>query len=235
MSMIINPYIFSAGNDTDIPSAYVSALLHMDGSDGSATFTDTRGINTWTAGGAAQIDTSEFVFGGASGLFDGSANTRLTAANNASLQFGTGDFTLAWRARHNTDNGFRTIYDHGYTAANGLLIQGQSDTSTDRLRMIVYMGGVTVLTEGSTPAFDTWYHYELVRSGTSVTLRRNGVSVGSGTSSVNLNSTDGIGLGGRFSPAQHYMDGWLDEFLILKGLALHVTDFTPPSVPYTIV
>ena len=56
-----------------VDDSYTKALLHMDGADGSTTFIDESG-KTWTRAGNAQIDTSQYKFGGASGLFDGSGD-----------------------------------------------------------------------------------------------------------------------------------------------------------------
>lgn len=234
MSMIINPYRFSQGSGTDIPSANAAALLHMDGADGSTTFTDATG-RTWATLGAAQIDTAQFVFGGASGLFDGTAATGIQSASDAAIRLGAGDFTIAWRERNIADNQFRTVYDHGYTSGDGILIQSLTDTGSNQLRHVVYMGGTATVTETSDPSLNTWYHYELVRASGMLTLRRNGVSVGSGTSSTNVSSTAAVAIGRRGAVDQHRFAGWLDEFLVVKGIALHTSDFTPPNGPYVLV
>src|SRR5262245_47256258 len=57
------------GNDT-----YTKVLLHFNGTDASTTITDDNSggsAHTWTAAGNAQIDTADYKFGAASGLFDG--------------------------------------------------------------------------------------------------------------------------------------------------------------------
>src|SRR3990167_8893029 len=40
--------------------SYTKLMLHMDGTDGSTTFTDTIGTHTVTAVGNAQIDTAQY-------------------------------------------------------------------------------------------------------------------------------------------------------------------------------
>jgi len=75
-----------------VDDSYTKLLLHMDGADGSTTFTDEAG-HTVTANGNAQIDTAQNVFGGASGLFDGSSGY-LTVPDSEDWNFGTGDFTF---------------------------------------------------------------------------------------------------------------------------------------------
>src|SRR3972149_9214360 len=53
--------------------SYTKLLLHMDGANGSTTFTDEMG-QAVTANGNAQISTAQSKFGGASGLFDGTGD-----------------------------------------------------------------------------------------------------------------------------------------------------------------
>ena len=91
-----------------VDDSYTKALLHMDGSDGSTTFTDESGT-TWTANGNAQIDTAQSKFGGASGLFDGASDylqTPYTADHNT----GTGDFTIDQWIRFNSVATTQTLF-----------------------------------------------------------------------------------------------------------------------------
>lgn len=221
-----------------VPAANTSALLHFDGVDGSTTFTDETG-KSWTAGGSVEIDTARSVFGTASGLFP-DAPTQLphiTTANHADFDFGTGDFTIDFRM-YWTDKAsatFQTIYDRNYTSSGGLLIQSSSATGADVRKMVVYINGVTVLTESSAASTGTFIHYRLTRSGTTVTMARNGTSTGSGTSSASISNSANLRIGARSSVTQYAITGNMDELLILKGLALTASGFTPPTLPYVIV
>jgi hypothetical protein len=79
------------GNDT-----YTKVLLHFDGSDASTTITDSNSggsAHTWTAAGNAQIDTAQYKFGGASGLFDGTGDW-VTTPDHADFTLGSSDFTI---------------------------------------------------------------------------------------------------------------------------------------------
>ncbi|MGE3298622.1 MAG: phage tail protein, partial [Porticoccaceae bacterium] len=67
----------------------VVALLHMDGTNGSTTFTDQKG-HTFTATGNAQISTAQSKFGGASALFDGTGDL-VSSADHADWALGAGD------------------------------------------------------------------------------------------------------------------------------------------------
>lgn len=82
----------------------VVALLHMNGSDASTTFTDQRG-HTFTAAGNAQIDTAQSKFGGASGLFDASGDY-ISTPDSDEWSFGSGDFTIECWYRPTRTNSF---------------------------------------------------------------------------------------------------------------------------------
>lgn len=90
-----------------VDDVYTVALLHMNGADASTTFTDESG-KTWTANGNAQIDTAQSVFGGASGLFDGTGDF-ISSADSNDWQFDGGsnsnEWTADFRIRFNGDPG----------------------------------------------------------------------------------------------------------------------------------
>jgi hypothetical protein len=80
---------------TQPPFADVSILLHFDGTNGSTTFTDQKG-NAWTAVNAT-ISTAQSVFGGASGLFTGASNSRISTPTSSLFDVGAGDWALEFR------------------------------------------------------------------------------------------------------------------------------------------
>jgi hypothetical protein len=80
-----------------VDDAYTKALLHMDGTDASTTFTDESG-KTWTRSGDAQIDTDQYKFETASGKFDGSGDYVYTG-DSADWDAGSGDYTVDYWAR----------------------------------------------------------------------------------------------------------------------------------------
>ena len=81
--------------ETDPYWANVSLLLHFEGTDASTTFTDSSShTRTFTVSGEAQIDTAHYVFGTASGLFDGTGDY-ITDDTGADSDFAfPGDFTI---------------------------------------------------------------------------------------------------------------------------------------------
>lgn len=84
-----------------VDDSYTVSLLHMNGVDGSTTFTDESG-KSWTAKGNAQIDTAGSRFGGASALFDGSGDY-MELPDHEDFNVGSGDFTVDFWFRKNAN------------------------------------------------------------------------------------------------------------------------------------
>jgi hypothetical protein len=118
MSMMVNPYVLApagGGGGPDPNWANVVLLMGFEGADASTTFVDESSVGrTMTAIGNAQIDTAQFKFGAASGLFDGSGDV-VTAADSADWDFGSGDFTIEMFVRHsvNASQGYVEQYTGG--------------------------------------------------------------------------------------------------------------------------
>jgi hypothetical protein len=202
--MIINPYAYGSGAATDPQFANVRAGLHLDGTNGSSTFTDIKG-STWTRNDAGTfIDTSLSKFGGASLL----VTSYISTPNASFANFGTGDFTLDGWLNFSSIGGFATLYSRGYTAAGGLVIQ----TGSGNGRFVVYMSGAVVCTESTAVTTGGWHYYKIGRNGTAVTIERDGVQTASGTSSTNLNAAAAIELfsasGGSAGPTTGHADDW---------------------------
>lgn len=203
----------AASGDPNFSS--VSLLLPFDGSDGSTTFTDesNNGFSV-TAGGNAQLDTAQSKWGGASLVLDGSGDY-ISIADNAAFDFGTGDFTVEFWLRWNSLSGFQTIYDHGYTGSGALLLQTGSNTG----QFIVYASGTPIMTESDALGTGVWGFYQLVRSGTTITLYRDGVSKASTTNSTNFGSTSNLCFGARLGTGSNNFNGWVDDIRITKSVA----------------
>lgn len=71
----------------------VTSLIHLNGTNGSTTFTDVKG-NTITPTGNAQISTAQSVFEGSSAYFDGVGDYLSVSNASGFMNFGTGNFTI---------------------------------------------------------------------------------------------------------------------------------------------
>lgn len=217
---------------------YCVLLMHMDGTDASTIFTDEKG-HTMTANGNAQIDTAQKVFGTGSGLFDGSSDY-IDVAHSSDWDFGSGDFTVDFRLKINSIPEDNCIYLQ--TASSGnyspLFISIRTD---GRLRLATSTNG-TSWTTGPTDSdavmtTGQWYHIAVVRYGSDIKGYVNGVlkvtlsSVGTLVDSPNpLHIGAYVYSGGTIAS----LDGWLDEFRILKGYAAWTANFTPPTSAYSL-
>ena len=211
-------------SDNDPFFANVSLLLHMDGTNGSNTFTDS-GPNalTVTAVGNAQVSTTQSKYGGASGAFDG-AGDYLSPSSSTPFNFGTGDFTIeAW------------IYPTSLSTPQfqTILGGGQSNfifnCNNQNLEVGLFYSAGIAITTNSPLSNNTWTHVAVSRSGTSLKLFVNGVLGATATNSTNISyaSTPRIGSS-TYSTNFAYFQGYIDDLRITK-YARYTSNFTPPT------
>jgi hypothetical protein len=220
--------------------ANVSLLLHMNGSNGSTTFTDSSSnAFSVTANGNAQISTAQSKFDGSSGYFDGS-NSYLTIPTNPNLLPGVADFTLEdWvyvSGNNNSGNTtnktlFGTSWSGSTPSGSFLLMLDGADNNR-----VLFLGWNTLaLYSTTTLSTGQWYHLAVTNVSGTFRLFVNGVQEDSGTSSLNLNNnTSPIYIGRYVDPGQFngFFNGYIDDLRITKGVARYTSDFTPPTAPF---
>lgn len=226
-----------AGNDS-----YTKLLLHMNGLDASTVFTDdSASAHTMTAHGDAQIDTDQYKFGGASGLFDGNGDY-VDTPTDTDFDLGTDPFTIDFWFR---DNGTSLNYpclvgnsgEGGGWRAGCFGIRYNNLGQANKVTVNWNDEGDPVIASTNTFATATWHHVALVRESLTVLkLYVNGTLEGSATISHTLN----LAFGGHLTTGGHTWDGndawykgWLDELRVSKGIARWTDNFTPPTAEYT--
>jgi len=193
---------------------------------------------TVTANGNAQIVTAQSKFGGASGLFDGSGDY-LSTPDSVDWYFGTGDFTIDFWVRFNalpTSGTDVRISGQNVGAYNDWWLAMWNNGGTYTWKFATYTlptNNPIAIPQATTMSVNTWYHVALVRSGNTWYWFQNGNLLGTGASNTNpMNDYSALlTIGGRSDG--HYLNGWIDEFRISKGVARWTTTFTPPSSQYT--
>lgn len=220
------------GNDS-----FTKVLLHMDGVDGATAFPDDNSggsAHTWTAAGNAQIDTAQFKFGGASGLFDGTGDY-ITTPDHADFTLGSSDWTVDYWFNVQAPSGAQSIaFGQADAAAGNASLWIERNTS-NVLQLIIpshgQISGTTVFTNLINAG---WHHVAAVRTGNIAKLFINGVQeggnltlVGAITDSPNAFS---VGRLGELNAA--YWNGWIDEFRLSVGIARWASNFTPPPQAY---
>jgi hypothetical protein len=217
----------SFGGVADPFFSSVAFLLHMDGADASTSFLDSGpATRTFTAAGDAQIDTAQSMFGGASGLLDGTGDY-VTTASVAGIVFGSGPFRLeSFFNRAGGDGARRTICGETGTSyvADQSSIALELSAANVVKALISQSGAFTTVT--GTTAFTTagWHHAAIMRTGDILRLFVDGVQEGGDvafTGSVRNpvggggSPAWGVGRPGSFNGL--YWNGWLDEMRLTIG------------------
>ena len=208
----------------------VSLLLHMDGTNGSTTFTDTSSnALTVTPSGNAQISTAQSKFGGASALFDGTGDF-LTTASTSGVAFGTGQFTIElWLRLNSLSASYRALVA---TRPNeGSFSDGFGLGCTAPGEIYMYDSAFRATSPSGTVTTNTWYHIALVRdTGSALRIYSNGNLVATGTATNNYTRTV-MTIGANASSSEP-LNGYIDDLRITKGIARYTANFTPPTAAF---
>lgn len=202
--------------------ANVSLLLHMDGSNGSTTFTDSSSNAFAVTATNASISTARSKFGTGSYRRDSSSSYLTTPANTA-LQLGTGDFTVEfWIYLDDVSSQDRGFFEYGGGLGAGV------DGAT---LWVVATGGDPTVISGGTVSAATWTHVAITRASGSMKAFINGTQAGSTyTSSENFTQNQAT-IGYLFSTSYGFT-GNLDDLRITKGVARYTANFTPPTAAF---
>ena len=212
--------------------ANVSLLLYGNGINGSTTITDSSPTpKTVTAEGNAQISTVQSKFGGASIAFDGTGD-RVSVANNAALDFGTGDFTVeCWVRSIAALTSYSLEFAHICGKGNG--VAGGTYALGFYQSKILFFSNASLAKLGtSTLTNNTWYHFAACRSGSTLKLFVDGMEEYSGTDTTNYTSSQSFNAGDRQASdpgSQYPLNGYIDDLRITKGVARYTANFTPPQ------
>jgi len=199
-------------------------LVHMDGTDGSTTFTDDNGtgrsaVGVSALGSAVNISTAQNKFGGASAHFDASESDQRLVAYDAADGIGTGEFTVETWYRADT-----------FTSVNAIMyMSGRAFYVTSAGKIAYYDG--TGFEGTTTMSTNTWYHLVWQRSSDNVIrLFVNGNLQTSATKTSNF--AGDMQLGCKNANDQD-MDGYLDEFRVSNIARYSTTGFTAPTTVFT--
>jgi hypothetical protein len=94
--------------------------------------------------------------------------------------------------------------------------------------MTLIAGNTFTSGSGDFPVANTWYHFAIVRNGTTTTLYKNGTSYLSLTDTANY-TTPYIVIGNAYQTSRNGVIGYMDDFRVTSGLARYTANFTPPT------
>lgn len=221
--------------NTDPNFASVVALLHMEGTNGSTTFTDSSShVYTQTSVNGAALDTSSPKFGTAAASFNG-INQGINS--NAPLGIGTQDFTIeCWAKPNAVSTTQRLVSAQLSTTLTGVVILRLNSTGHLEavLRDTVGASVGTYDTAGVVTA-SAYSFLTLCRKAGVIYMGINGAVENLGASTHNIidstHSTFYV-YGSYVAGATEYFGGKLDEVRITEGVARYTSNFTPPTAPF---
>lgn len=212
-------------------AANVTSLLHLNGTNGQTTTTDTApGGRAWTFLDTAQISTAQSRFGGASLALDGTTDFIQTTAGLAGFDFGSADFTLEmW------------IRPTAAPPANALIWSNCPDQAGQtglclfltpglQLNVFDYQAGNNIfLSQGL--ALNTWYHIAVSRQGTTFRFFINGTLSDTQTRTVSFQAVTACTIGAALAGTAGFT-GFVDEVRVTKGVARYTGTFAAPTAQF---
>jgi len=169
---------------------------------------------------------------GSGSMYGAGAGSLLYTGVNTTLTF-AGDFTIeGWYNLANFNNaaGGGNPGLIGFGTSNWVLVipGGQ---------YYFYSGGSAILSSSSAVAnANVWNHFALVRSGSSMVIYHNGVSVGTATNSSTISiGSSGVTVGSNGLSGTGSITGYMSNVRVVKGTAVYTSAFTPPTTPLTAI
>ena len=208
---------------TPVPRNNAILLLHGNGGNGSAVFTDSSiyGNTVTPAGGAVQSST-QAKFGASSLAFTGTQQVLLTSSKilNQDFCFEAWVFITSYASSVFLDTRETPLHIGQWTFY----------THTDG-RATWYNDGANDIIVSTNPVpLNQWAHVAFTRASGTCRIFLNGVLQGSAVDNAAPNQTtrrigqDFVGTGGFI--------GYMDEVCMSVGVAVYTANFTPPDAPF---
>lgn len=195
---------------------------------------DNTAKNNLETVGNAQISTSVKKYGTGSLAFDGTGDgLRQPTSQNLNWYFGSGDMTIECWAYFNSVSGYQTLVDFrgGSFGTSSFVLW--VDAGTLSFFAGAYSGASPVLSGGAIST-GQWYHIVVSRSSGTTKLFVNGTQTATTTNAwaQTFSSTDVLGLGGTTNLTGNFLNGYIDDLRITKGVARYTANFTPPTAAF---
>lgn len=172
---------------------------------------------------------------GGSISFDGTQSVNLSIPNDIDFRLGTGDFTIEWFQYLTSGGGAaERIFSIG-TYSSASIAVSLEGTDTNKT-FYAWISSANSITSGN--FLNTWIHFAICRSGTSLRVFQNGTQIGTTLSnSTNFSdATNALRIGNETSTsAIAAYKGYITNFRWVKGSALYTSNFPKPTAPLTAV
>jgi len=229
------------------PASFDNISFLMDFEDGTNTLQDALDLSnreatlTWTGGTVsttqAKFGTKSFNAGNTGQIY------RISIPDHASVTFGTGDFTLECNVYFTkipsaTTTDIQTIMSK-YQNTGPIREWNWTVEADDEMGFAYSTDGTntaaTRKTTGAVFVVDTWHHIAVTRESNVLRMFVDGEMLYENDEG-SVDYFDGalpvwmgaMNWSGFFRP----LDGFIDNPRIIKGEAIYVADFTPPSTPH---
>lgn len=225
--------IIGTTNTDPFFSNVVLQLFNENGPNSSTTFIDQAkyGISA-TATGTAAWSTTTPPTGATSSLFNTAVGDFVSVPDDARLEPGSSNFTIEGFIRL-ADLSASTVFTK--RATSGVFAPMQIVVSSSQLVLYASSGGswdvANAVVIGS-PSLNTWYHWAVVRSGSTFSTYMAGTAGGTASSAATLlDNAAGFSFGasgdGTSSAGSQRQCG----VRYTLGIARYSSNFTPPTLP----
>ena len=224
----------SAGTNIAAITTQTSLLiLQSPQAPNNASFLDSASTNTVITTGGTPAQGTFSPFWPYATTFNGSNQYLLANSSILDLATGAPNWTVeCWFYLNNISTQQSIFWKGGATgSANSSYSFALTNASG---QWVVGDGGAggAVVNIAASFAANTWYHFALVRNGSTITSYTNGVQSGTASAPTMSNTgNDKLTLGSSVADGStRYLNGAIANFRIIKGLALYTATFTPPSI-----
>ena len=229
--IFMNPMMFGGSTaieaEADPYFANVSLLMHMDGVDDGAVFTDVKGKSISRVGNVLTKTTIK-QFGTASGYFIPSVWLSIGATTD--FAFGTGDFTIEFWLYYISTLANASIMSKRNPSSIGAGAWGIAVTGTTIVWQDTLNGGADKSVTGLVNKTNAWRHVAVSRSSGTLKIFADGVQVFSTSSTINY--SNGYFLGVNKWDVSSYTTFYIDELRITQGVARYTSNFTPTTLVF---
>lgn len=224
----------------------VSLLLHGDGTNGAQnnTFLDSSTNNftitrngTPTQGSFSPFNLNgeySITANGGSGYFNGTTDY-LTITDSEQFNLASNNYTIECWVYFNSSVDQYYFGQIQSSAANRSFCHA---VISSKYYFEVRSGSTAYSIQSvNNITLNEWTHLAAVRNGNTITLYRNGLSIGSiSVTGVTVNnSTLPVGVGGAGGYNAAPLNGYISNARLVNGTAVYTSNFTPPTSPLTAV
>ena len=159
------------------------------------------------------------------GSFNGSSqylSLPSIAAYTLSADF-TIEFWVNATSYSSTGGGSPTVLSGTNTLNNWLVL-------VDSGTIAFYWNQTEIVAGGTTNIVGSWFHVAVVRSGSTVTIYKNGTRLNSATNASSFTLTSPLFIGQQ-NTGVGYWAGLISNVRIVKGTAVYTQNFAPPTTP----